>query len=475
MRRFLYFITAMMLICSVKAQDVNCRFGFSYDISYNPHWGNNKPVITSVYPNSPAERAGVKPFDIIEAVEGEPVTENVLDDIHLFLNPPGKEVVELTLKNFKDEARKVKIQKECRSARSLSEMQLSTAFSMYSVENTHERLFSCPFVTNQTSDSIDFSQFKSFDFYDNNENQPELAKRINETIKKELTNRGLSYNPVDPDLRVQVYFSYTKNPNFRPAVNKKPLKEKESEAVYRYDIANERMVKLPFLPPGTIETEAEYFLKLGLRLEDQKSAKGLIIWESEINELASHAFSLEEFGHIHIPLMIMQFPYVKYARNVHYRLSKKKYNYTGINYSIDDISEIASVDPYSPAAQAGIRPYDKIDAIDNKRMDRTSQQFSSAYRQFLVNTIKLRDESTRFKDANGYPDCMYWDVAKYPLVVKAFNNKSNLTVFSYLFNFEPFINPLGNNTCSFKLRRFKDKLEFLIRPEIRSEITVVVE
>ena len=475
MRRVFFLTATLLLMLAGKAQDVNCRFGFSYDISSNPHWGYDKPVITSVYPNSPAERAGIKPFDIIEAVEGTPVTENVLDDIHLFMNPEGKEIVELTIKNFKDEARLVQIKKECRSVQALSEEQLTTAFGMYAVEHTHERLFSCPFVTNQTHDSIDFSTFKSFDFFDNNDNLPELAKRVNETVKKELTNRGLIYNPVDPDLLVQIYYSYTRNQNFKPGANKIMAKDKESEAVYRFDIVNERMVKLPLLPPGTIETEAEYFLKFGLRLEDQKLAKGRIIWESEINELASQAFSIEEFAHIHIPLMLMQFPYIKYARNAHFRVSKKKYNYTGINYSIYDISEIASVDPYSPAAKAGIRPYDKIDAIEEKRMDRTSQQFTSAYRQFLVNTLKLRDESTRFRDANGYPDCMHWDESKYPLVVKAFNDKKNLTAFSYLFNFAPFINPSGNNTCSFKLRRFKDKLEFLIRPEIRSEITVVVE
>jgi hypothetical protein len=212
-----------------------------------------------------------------------------------------------------------------------------------------------------------------------------------------------------------------------------------------------------------------------LRFEDQKLNKGRILWESEINELANQAFSLEEYAHIHLPLMLMQFPYVKYTRNAHFRVTKKKYNYTGINYNIDDISEVASVDPYSPAANAGIRPFDKIDAIENKRMDRTSQQFSSAYRQFLVNTMKLRDESTRFTDANGYPDCMYWNVSKYPSVVKNFKNKNNLTAFSYLFNYATFINPYGNNSCSFKLRRFKDKLEFVVRPEIRSEITVVVE
>ena len=477
MRQILFILVVLFLSVTVKAQEISCRYGFSYEISNDPHWGKDKPVITSVYPNSPAERAGIKPYDIIEAVEGVPITEDVLDDIYLFLNPEGKDLVELTIKNFLHNSNKIKVQKECKSTMSLAEEQLATAFSMYAIENTHERLFSCPFVTTQTKDEIDFSLFKSFDFFNGEENHPELAKKVNELIKKELMKRGLKQSPVEPDLIVQIYYSFNKNPNFKPKTVRGKDKENSEVAgfVYRYDISRDRMTKLPFLPPGTIETEAEYILKLGYRLEDRKLQKGRIIWECEANELLNESFSLEDFAFIHIPLMTMQFPYMKYGRNVQYRMAKKKFNYTGINYSINDISEIASVDQFSPAAKAGIIPTDKIDAIEDKRMDRTSQQFTAAYRQFLVNTLKLRDEKTRFVDANGFPDCMYWDELKYPQVTKAFDNKKNLTVFSYLFKYAPFINPSGNNTCSFKIRRGKEKLEFILRPEIRSEITVIVE
>jgi hypothetical protein len=464
----------------VKAQDISCRYGFSYEISNDPHWGKNKPVITSVYPNSPAKRAGIKPYDIILAVEGVPVTESVLDDLYLFLNPEGKEIVELTIQNFTGNERKIKIKKECKSIYSISEEQLATAFAMYATEYTHERLFSCPFVTTRTKDEIDFSVFKSFNFSGESSDQPETAKKINDLIKKELINRSLKYDPVDPHLTIQIYYSFNKNPNYKPKTpkrtNKNGKQEKEdSSYVYRYDVTRDRMTKFPFLPPNTIETEAGYILKLGIRLEDNKLKKGRIIWECEANEFLNEPYSLESFAFVHIPLMCMQFPYMKYGRNVQFRLSKKKYNYTGINYNIDNISEIASIDPYSPAAKAGILPYDKIDAIADKRMDKSSQQFTSAYRQFLVNTLKLRNESTRFTDANGFPDCMFWDELKYPLIAKEFNNKKNLTAFSYLFRYAPFINPEGNNTCSFKLRRGNEKLEFILRPEIRTENTIVVE
>jgi hypothetical protein len=479
MKRIFILIMITIPAITVKAQEVSCRYGFSYEISNDPHWGKNKPVITGIYPHSPAERAGIKPYDIIMAVEGVPVTENVLDDLYLFLNPEGKEIVELTVKNFTNDERKIKIKKECKSIHSISEEQLATAFAMYAVEYTHERLFSCPFVTTRTEDETDFSVFKSFDFFGESGDQPELAKKIHDLIKKELTNRSLKYDPVNPDLTVQIYYSFNKNPNYKPKTlkrtNKEDKPEKDDRYVYRYDISRDRMAKFPFLPPNTIETEAEYILKLGFRMEDKKLKKGRILWECEANEFMNESYSLENFAFVHIPLMCMQFPYMKYGRNAQFRLSKKKYNYTGINYNINDISEIASIDPHSPAAKAGILPYDRIDAIADKRMDRTSQQFTSAYRLFLINTLKLRDESTRFVDANGFPDCMYWSDANYPQVVSEFNNKKNLTAFSYLFQYAPFINPARNNTCSFKLSRGKEKLEFILRPEIRTENIIVVE
>ena len=467
MKRLLVFILLHLFVFA-NAQEITCRYGFTYEISNSPNWGKDKPVITSVYPNTPADRAGLKPFDIIEEVDGKPITENELDDIHLFLNPEGVEIVELTIKNIDKGTHKVKVKKECKSMLTLSESQLATAFFMYAVEDTHERLFLCPFVTTQTKEPVDFSVFKSFDFVDKNENQPELAKKINALINKELLKKGLNYDPVKPDIYIHVYFSYGKNPNFKPRMTKND----ELSPTYRYDIPRDRMSKLPFLPPGTIETEAEFILKLGFRLED---TKGRILWECEANEMLFEAFSIEDFASIHIPLMCMQYPYVKYGRNVQFRLSKKKYNYTGINFSINTISEVASVDPFSPAANAGILPFDRLEAINGKQMNQTSSHFTAAYRRFIVNTLKFRDINTRFTDANGFADCMYWDVFKYPQIVKAFNTKKNYTAFSYLFNFAPFINLSGNNACDIKLKRNTEKLEFAIRPEIRYEIMIVVD
>ena len=42
--------------------------------------------------------------------------------------------------------------------------------------------------------------------------------------------------------------------------------------------------------------------------------------------------------------MCMQYPYVKYRRNVPFKVNQKTYNYTGLSYDIDRMEQIADVD-----------------------------------------------------------------------------------------------------------------------------------
>jgi hypothetical protein len=404
------------------------------------------------------------------------ITESILDDIEPFLNPKGKEMVELTIKNFTSDRKKIKVKKECHSAYSISEEQLASAFAMYAVEDNQDRFFTCPYITNNTQDEVDFSVFKSFAFFTDTDNQPEQAKKIMEYIQKELTAKGLEYNENNPDLLVQISYSFSKNPHYKPSTSKIAKKgNADKRYTYRYDMTKHEISEFPFLPPETPEAEAVYTLKLGLKLEDKKIRQGRIIWECEATELLDKTYSVREFAAVNIPLMCMQFPYTKYSRNVQFRLSRKKFNYTGIHYNTENISEVESVDAYSPAAKAGIRPHDKIDEINGKPLDKTPQQFSEQYRKFIGKTMKLRNPETRFTDAGGFPNCMNWDIMKYPKVAKAFDKKKYLTVFSYLFSYEPFINPTKDENCTIRLRRDKEKLEFILVPEIRAPNIIAVE
>ena len=475
MRKIILFLALLAAIHttgnSQQKNETICRFGFDYDISQSRNWGYNQLVVTKVYPYSSAELAGLKKFDIIDTINGIDVRTISDGEIEQLLNPAGQSEVVMTVKNLAHDSRQILIKKDCKKSLSISEDQLASAFSMYSLETTKEVDFTCPFKTTVTKDTVSFSQFKTFAFSPIDENNRELEEKINENIKNELTKKGMTVDVVQPDILIQTYYYFDKNPNY-VGTNKIVVKK---EAVYRYNLAHNKVEKFPFLASNTSESEAEYLLQFGIRLIDQKIQPGRVLWECESNELMETAYSLNDYAQAHTPLMFMQYPYVKYSLNVPYHISMKSYNYTGISYDINRLELISEVKRNSPAYEVGIRAKDVVEKIGRNKMGYTSEEFSKAYKQFITKTLSYRDPKTIFTDSNGFKYCMLWDVFKYPQVADAINEPDNLGAFSYLYFFTPYINPTGNNACTFVIRRGKEKKEVVIRPTIHTETTIEVK
>jgi hypothetical protein len=430
-----------------------------------------KPVVTTVYPYSPAEQAGLKAYDIIEAIDGINVGDVTVDEIQQLLNPAGKNEITLAVSNLNAQSKQLAVRKECKRNDAITEDQLASAFSLYSLETTGEQAFICPFKTTTTPDSLDFSQFKTFAFTAIDENNRKLEEIINGCIEKELTKKGLTLNVADPDILIQTYYFFDKNPHYMGA--NKILAEKRP--AYRYDFTRSTVARFPFLNYAAAEAEAEYLLQFGIRLTDRRDRQGRILWECEANELLESSYRLDEYARIHIPLMCMQYPYVKYSRNVQFLVSRKMYNYTGISYDINRLELVSDVDRNSPAYAAGIRPRDVIERIDDHGMNHSAEEFTAAYKQFIASTMKLRDANTLFTDANGFKYCMYWDKASYPQVADAIRQAKNLATFSYLYKYAPYVNPSDANTCTFHVKRGKNKLELIIRPTVRTEVAVEIK
>lgn len=475
MRKIILFLALLAAIHttgnSQQKNETICRLGFDYDISQSRNWGYNQLVVTKVYPYSSAELAGLKKFDIIDTINGIDVRTISDGEIEQLLNPAGQSEVVMTVKNLAHDSRQILIKKDCKKSLSISEDQLASAFSMYSLETTKEVDFTCPFKTTVTKDTVSFSQFKTFAFSPIDENNRELEEKINENIKNELTKKGMTVDVVQPDILIQTYYYFDKNPNY-VGTNKIVVKK---EAVYRYNLAHNKVEKFPFLASNTSESEAEYLLQFGIRLIDQKIQPGRVLWECESNELMETAYSLNDYAQAHTPLMFMQYPYVKYSLNVPYHISMKSYNYTGISYDINRLDLISEVKRNSPAYEVGIRAKDVVEKIGRNKMGYTSEEFSKAYKQFITKTLSYRDPKTIFTDSNGFKYCMLWDVFKYPQVADAINEPDNLGAFSYLYFFTPYINPTGNNACTFVIRRGKEKKEVVIRPTIHTETTIEVK
>lgn len=351
----------------------------------------------------------------------------------------------------------------------ITEDQLAVAFAMYSLETTSQRTFTCPFTTTVTLEAVDFARFRTFAFSAVEDNNM-LEVTINDCIEKELIKKGMTKDPVSPDILIRTFYYFDKNPNYKG----RSMVVVESDPVYRYDFTQKRMVQFPFLHPATSEAEAEYLLQLGFRFIDQKVNPGRILWECESNELLEKAFRLEEYARNHIPLMCMQYPYVKYGRNVPFKVNQTIYNYTGISYDIDRLEYVADVDRNSPAYAAGVRPRDIIEKIDGHKMNRSAEEFSAAYREFISTTMKYRDPSTIFTDANGFKKCMFWDKFHYTQVADILQNSRSKAPFAYLYYYAPYVNPAGTNASTFQIKRGRNNMELIIRPTVRTELTVEI-
>ena len=236
----------VLAVCTVSAQNRNtsiCRLGFTYDISQSKNWGNNKPVIKSVIPYSSAEQAGIKKYDVIEEINGVPVTEISVDEIPQLLNPAGRNDVLLTISNLSSPSKQVLVKKDCKKSNAITEDQLASAYAMYSLETTNEQEFVCPFKTTVTSDGVDFGNFQTFAFSTIDENNRKLETVINECIENELTKKGLTVDIAKPDLLIQTFYFFDKNPNYLGA--NKVLVEKEP--TYRYNFSHSKMEKFQLL------------------------------------------------------------------------------------------------------------------------------------------------------------------------------------------------------------------------------------
>ena len=460
--------------CTISAQKNNmkvCRLGFDYEISQSNNWGKNKPVVKHITPYSSAELAGLKAFDIIEMIDGVAVTDIAIDEIPQLLNPVNESEVLLTVRNITSDEKRILIKKDCKKMNAITEEQLAVAYGMYSTETTYDREFICPFKTTVTTDPVDLANFHTFAFAPIDESNRELETVINETIKKELSKRGLREDVVQPDIMIQTFYFFDKNPNYI-GKNKVQLNKEKS---YRFDISHNKMEEFPFLSSSASETEAEYLLQFGIRMIDHKEVKDRLLWECESNELLEKSFHLDDYARIHVPLMCLQYPYVKYTNNVPFTINKLSYNYTGIQYDIDQLNLVVSVDPNSPAHLAGVRVNDVIKSINNHPMNYSAEEFSEAFKKFIAFTLPSRDTSTLFTNTSGFKYCMSWDSSEYAMIAETAQQEEFLPAFSYLYFFTPYINPSGNNACTFVVQQKTRESEIIIRPTIRTELTVEVK
>jgi hypothetical protein len=427
------------------------------------NWGYAQPVILSVTPNSSADAAGLHVNDIIEKVNDKTTTGENFETITSWLQQSNAKI-RLTVSNLKESHQIRTLDRYCHLNNSLSEKDLASIYSFYSLEDVQTRSFSCPFKTS-VNQEYNLLQYSTFSFGAPNTDNQALEKSMNAVIRKSLEQKGMKYSEKNPDLIVRTHYSYTANPNFRSNFN-----DDKFPVACRYNVHTNSMENLPvYYNPLIHSNQAKFFLKLGIQLIDNKKKSNSAVWECEANELLQSNFPLADYAEFHIPLIFMQYPYVKSTEPAVFYYSRSKYNYTGIHYNMDNLKEVTEVDPSSPAAKAGIQTGDRIEKINDIKFVSNTKTADNNYKQFIYKTMPLRDQKTQFINSEGFTRCMYWDKMKYALVSDEFRKPEYSTVFSYLFYFQPYINLSGTNIVKFNITRGNQKEEIRIKPEIYSE------
>ncbi|MDH6307636.1 C-terminal processing protease CtpA/Prc [Dysgonomonas sp. PFB1-18] len=455
-----------------QVYDKNCYFGFTFEVSKNPNWGYGELVITEIEPYSPAEKTGIKVGDIIMEIDSKATYLRDNQTIaHWLFDNMYVPTVNFTIRNMNTYFKEYTLTRECIATNSVNERQLSEIFSFYSLENTNRRTFSLPLEVEPNKD-VDYTDYHSFDFYTDGNPVPAIDTEITALLEQDLIAKGLVRDTSDPDIVVQVYYSYGPNPKFTGLDN-----PNYAPGTWRYDSQKQQLVLLPIFDPKERNKEkaGQFIVEFGFSFYDRKyidTNKLTQIWDCNIKDYMSSQYTLDEYIRLHTPLMLKQFPFAIAKSEATYRVDLNKYNYTGMHFDADDLTTVKDVDMDSPAFRAGIRPGYVIKKLNNKKFEHTKESLSDAYKRFISETMVYRDQATLFTNADGYADCMFWNTAYYSDINKAFNKSDYQTHFSYLYDFEKYINSKNDNKIEIEAWTGMQLRRFTITPQIRKSIAV---
>lgn len=471
-----------VLIMGVTAQESEsksestCTLGFAFEISNDKSWGYMEPVVVHITPGSPADRAGLKLNDILLSVNGHGTYRQSLQTLRSWFAENDVEVT-LAVRNFNHAFREIHFRKDCRHPNAISEAQLAPVFAFYSLEDVQDRRFLIPVKTRKNEEAL-FYSYRTFAFAPVDEATRELDERINAIFIRELTAKGMTYDPVDPDFIIQTFYSYQNNSLFKP---ESPTIG-SYQPVWRFDTRSHRTIRLPVYDPSeAVRIEDIAFnLEFGYRFYDRKfiaPGEMSLIWEGEVKERLTENYLLIDYLELNLPLMLLKFPYPGNPEFATYEVKYQKYHYTGIGYDMNDLKSVVSVDPGSPAQLAGILPGDVVTHIQGQPFShRSSQSLTEGYRRFISETIHLRDKNTRYTDSNGFRDCMFWDVAKYHAVSEALaDSRRYRAAFSYLFGFNQYVDWQTPLTINIGIERNGQPMSFAVTPEVLTSSHILAE
>lgn len=400
------FVLLFAFCCfSISAQTDNL-LGIEYLKSSNENWGKNKFVIAAVTPHFPAQRAGLKPLDIILKINGNATEGMELLQFNNALFGQIGNIVTLTVKRIgqKDPQDMVLTRQAPLPTNCFTEGRLRNNLRFYAKRYTS-------FTGNQNT-SVDpkktmrdpearFDEYNTFDFEYTNQENPILEKKLASVLEASLTYKGLKRDKENPDLLVFINMYSGNEKQYIP-----PTQKISTRYQFGYDIwsgwGNRQYVESQ---QTAGYTQVTYYATLKVAMLDAQKAKQQVktpplVWQSEFNMTNNNEIDLMNIANNVFSSMVSQYPLTDfYSTNIEKDWPTNSsslevtnnYFYTGLCYDIAQPNKVVYVFPQSPAENAGVRVGDIIVSVNNRKMPASISDMENNY----LYKVKLSQEANK--------------------------------------------------------------------------------